>query len=132
MACTVEHKCLHIDEEEVLMLANLGNGANSKDTIDTFKRSLVMWNRSYKELMAKCNIHGRGEACYSKMLEKAKEKITKLKKRSKECFGANGCKESNVTTDTTDTKQENLPERDDGSEKGGFVRLRVVGQGQWQ
>ncbi|KAG4906451.1 hypothetical protein JHK84_054957 [Glycine max] len=89
-------------------------------------------NLSYKELMAKCNIHGRGEACYSKMLEKAKEKITKLKKRSKECFGANGCKESNVTTDTTDTKQENLPERDDGSEKGGFVRLRVVGQGQWQ
>ena len=45
MACTIEHKCLHIDEEEVLMLANLGNGANSKDTIDTFKRSLVMWNR---------------------------------------------------------------------------------------
>ena len=30
-------------------------------------------------MMAKCNIHGRGEACYSKMLEKAKEKITKLK-----------------------------------------------------
>ncbi|XP_020212950.1 uncharacterized protein LOC109797347 [Cajanus cajan] len=72
---------LDIDEEEVLKLATLGNGANSKDTIDTLKRSLVMRNRSYKELMAKCNILGRGEARYSKKLEKAKEKITKLKAR---------------------------------------------------
>ncbi|KAG5059910.1 hypothetical protein JHK87_000939 [Glycine soja] len=116
---------LDIDEEEVLKLATLGNGANSKDTIDTLKRSLVMRNRSYKELMANCTILGRGKARYSKKLEKVKEKITKLKqrhnrheKRSKECFGANGCKESNVTVDT---KQENLPERDDGSEKGGFA-----------
>jgi len=30
-------------------------------------------------LMAKCNILGRGKARYSKKLEKAKEKITKLK-----------------------------------------------------
>ena len=29
--------------------------------------------------MAKCNILGRGKARYSKKLEKAKEKITKLK-----------------------------------------------------
>ncbi|TKY63976.1 girdin protein [Spatholobus suberectus] len=75
---------LDIDEEEVLKLATLGNGANSKDTIDTLKRSLVMRNRSYKELMAKCNILGRGEARYSKKLEKAKEKITKLKARVQE------------------------------------------------
>ncbi|KAG4938121.1 hypothetical protein HKD37_16G044608 [Glycine soja] len=75
---------LDIDEEEVLKLATLGNGANSKDTIDTLKRSLVMRNRSYKELMAKCNILGRGEARYSKKLEKAKEKITKLKERVQE------------------------------------------------
>ncbi|KHN25586.1 hypothetical protein glysoja_041759, partial [Glycine soja] len=95
---------LDIDEEEVLKLATLGNGANSKDTIDTLKRSLVMRNRSYKELMANCTILGRGKARYSKKLEKVKEKITKLK--------------SNVTVDT---KQENLPERDDGSEKGGFA-----------
>ena len=27
---------LDIDEEEVLKLATLGNGANSKDTIDTY------------------------------------------------------------------------------------------------
>ncbi|KAG5068697.1 hypothetical protein JHK85_001074 [Glycine max] len=137
---------LDIDEEEVLKLATLGNGANSKDTIDTLKRCMVMRNRSYKELMAKCNILGRGKARYSKKLEKAKEKITKLKqtreeeqrvlwcqwlqrkqchsrheKRSKECFHVNCCKESNVTVDTADTMQENLPERDDGSEKGGFA-----------
>ncbi|KAK7349482.1 hypothetical protein VNO77_06884 [Canavalia gladiata] len=75
---------LDLDEEEVLKLATLGNGANSKDTIDTLKRSLVMRNRSYKELMAKCNVLGRGEARYSKKLEKAKEKITKLKARVQE------------------------------------------------
>ncbi|KAL2336038.1 hypothetical protein Fmac_010484 [Flemingia macrophylla] len=75
---------LDIDEEEVLKLATLGNGANSKDTIDTLKRSLVMRNRSYKELMAKCNILGSGEARYRKKHEKAKEKITKLKARVQE------------------------------------------------
>ncbi|ESW07131.1 hypothetical protein PHAVU_010G104100 [Phaseolus vulgaris] len=75
---------LDIDEEEVLKLATFGNGANSKDTIDTLKRSLVMRNRSYKELMAKCNVLGRGEARYSKKLEKAKEKITKLKAKVQE------------------------------------------------
>ncbi|XP_061349802.1 uncharacterized protein LOC133295040 [Gastrolobium bilobum] len=75
---------LDLDEEEVLKLATLGNGANSKDTIDTLKRSLVLRNRSYKELMAKCNLLGRGEARYSKKLEKAKEKIIKLKARIQE------------------------------------------------
>ncbi|XP_027907072.1 uncharacterized protein LOC114166524 [Vigna unguiculata] len=75
---------LDLDEEEVLKLATFGNGANSKDTIDTLKRSLVMRNRTYKELMAKCNVLGRGEARYSKKLEKAKEKITKLKARVQE------------------------------------------------
>ncbi|CAJ1950240.1 unnamed protein product [Sphenostylis stenocarpa] len=75
---------LDIDEEEVLKLATFGNGANSKDTVDTLKKSLVMRNRSYKELMAKCNVLGRGEARYSKKLEKAKEKIAKLKARVQE------------------------------------------------
>ncbi|CAJ1947868.1 unnamed protein product, partial [Sphenostylis stenocarpa] len=75
---------LDIDEEEVLKLATFGNGANSKDTIDTLKISLVMQNRSYKELMAKCNVLRRGEARYSKKLDKAKEKIAKLKARVQE------------------------------------------------
>lgn len=36
-------------------------------------------HRSYKELMAKCNSLGRGEARSTRKLEKAKEKILKLK-----------------------------------------------------
>lgn len=39
----------------------------------------VKSNRSYKELMAKCNVLGRGEARYSIKLEQAREKISKLK-----------------------------------------------------
>lgn len=35
--------------------------------------------RSYKELMAKCNALGRGDARSLKKLEKAKEKIQSLK-----------------------------------------------------
>ncbi|CAL0315028.1 unnamed protein product [Lupinus luteus] len=85
---------LDLDEEDILKLATLGNGANSKDTIDTLKKSLVLRNKSYKELMAKCNILGRGEARYCKMLEKAKEKITKLKARVQELETAAEVKES--------------------------------------
>ncbi|KAK2406938.1 RING/U-box superfamily protein [Trifolium repens] len=65
-------------------LATLGYGANSQETVDTLKRSLVLRNRNYKELMAKCNVPGRGEAHYRKKLEKAKEKITKTKARLQE------------------------------------------------
>ncbi|XP_062156666.1 uncharacterized protein LOC133864374 isoform X2 [Alnus glutinosa] len=75
---------LDLDEEEVLKLASFGNAANSKDTIDILRKSLVMRNRSYKELMAKCNILGRGEARFSRKLEKAKEKMSKLKTRLQE------------------------------------------------
>ena len=45
---------LDIDEEEVLKLATLGNGANSKDTIDTLKRSLVMRNRFIPQIFFFC------------------------------------------------------------------------------
>ncbi|XP_024627731.1 E3 ubiquitin-protein ligase trul-1 isoform X1 [Medicago truncatula] len=75
---------LDIGEDEVLKLATLGNGTNSKETVDTLTRSLVLRNRSYKELMTKCNLLGRGEARYSKKLEKANEKIIKLKARLQE------------------------------------------------
>ncbi|KAE9595459.1 putative transcription factor C2H2 family [Lupinus albus] len=34
-----------LDEEDILKLATLGNGANSKDTIDTLKKSLVLRNK---------------------------------------------------------------------------------------
>lgn len=39
----------------------------------------VSSDRSYKELLAKCNQLGRGEARSSEKLEKALEKIDKLK-----------------------------------------------------
>lgn len=41
--------------------------------------SYVVFLRSYKELMAKCNALGRGDARSLRKLEKAKEKIQKLK-----------------------------------------------------
>lgn len=40
---------------------------------------LWLFDRSYKELMTKCNILGRGEARSLNKLEKAKEKIKRLK-----------------------------------------------------
>ncbi|XP_028769312.1 E3 ubiquitin-protein ligase TRAIP isoform X2 [Neltuma alba] len=86
----------NLDEDEVLKLATLGNGANSKDTIDTLRRSLVMRNRSYKELMTKCNILGRAEARYSRKLEKAKEKVKKLKERIQELETAAEVKENEI------------------------------------
>ncbi|GAV85473.1 zf-RING_2 domain-containing protein [Cephalotus follicularis] len=72
---------LNLEEGEVLKFASLGNEANTKDTIDILRKSLVIRNKNYKELMAKCNLLGRGEARASKNLEKAKEKINKLKAR---------------------------------------------------
>lgn len=75
---------VNLGEEEVLKLASLGNEANSKETIDVLKKSLVIRNKSYKELMTKCNTLGRGEARSLSKLEKALEKIDKLKARVQE------------------------------------------------
>ncbi|KAH0908186.1 hypothetical protein HID58_031507 [Brassica napus] len=70
---------ISLEEDDVLKLALLGNNAKTKDTIDTLVKSLVIRNRSYKELLAKCNQLGRGEARSSEKLEKALEKMDKLK-----------------------------------------------------
>ncbi|XP_060218528.1 uncharacterized protein LOC132645528 [Lycium barbarum] len=75
---------VNLGEAEVLKLASLGNEANSKETIDVLKKSLVIRNKSYKELMTKCNTLGRGEARSLGKLEKAREKIDKLKARVQE------------------------------------------------
>uniref|UniRef100_A0A166E582 RING-type domain-containing protein n=1 Tax=Daucus carota subsp. sativus TaxID=79200 RepID=A0A166E582_DAUCS len=102
---------LNLDEEEVLKLASLGKETNNKETIDVLKRSLVIRNKSYKELMAKCNALGRGDARSLKKLEKAKEKIQNLKSRVQELETAieakdndalralRGLKESNIVRD---------------------------------
>ncbi|XP_010261367.1 PREDICTED: uncharacterized protein LOC104600221 [Nelumbo nucifera] len=75
---------VNLEEEEVLKLASFGNGTNTKDTIDVLKKSLVLRNKSYKELMAQCNLLGRGENRSLRKLEKAEEKIKKLKSRVQE------------------------------------------------
>ncbi|KAJ6675297.1 RING ZINC FINGER PROTEIN-RELATED [Salix viminalis] len=70
---------VNLEEDEVLKLASFGNETSNKDTVDILRKSLVIRNKTYKELMAKCNQLGQGEARSCKRLEKAKEKINKLK-----------------------------------------------------
>ncbi|KAK9207300.1 hypothetical protein WN943_017585 [Citrus x changshan-huyou] len=87
---------LNLDEDEVLKFALLGNGANNKDTIDVLRKSLVIRNKNYTELMAKCNLLGREKARFSEKLEKAKEKINKLKTRVQELETAVELKDNEV------------------------------------
>ncbi|CAK7348820.1 unnamed protein product [Dovyalis caffra] len=75
---------VNLEEDEIFKLASFGNVANNKDTVDILRKSLIIRNKSYKELMAKCNQLGQGEARLCKRLEKAKEKINKLKTRVQE------------------------------------------------
>ncbi|KAF6157599.1 hypothetical protein GIB67_037172 [Kingdonia uniflora] len=75
---------VNLEEEEVVKLASFGNGPNNKDTVDILKKSLVLRNKSYKELMVQCNLLGRGEAHATKKLEKTKEKMKKMKTRMQE------------------------------------------------
>ncbi|RZC93426.1 hypothetical protein C5167_026035 [Papaver somniferum] len=72
---------VNLEEEEVLKLASFSTGNSNKDTIDVLKKSLVLRNKSYKELMVQCNLLGRGETRSHKKLEKTKEKMNKLKSR---------------------------------------------------
>lgn len=87
---------LSLEEDDVLKFASLGNDGNIKETIDVLKKSLVIRNKSYKELMTKCNILGRGEARSLNKLEKAKEKIKKLKERIQDLESAVERKENNT------------------------------------
>ncbi|KAL4015061.1 hypothetical protein IC575_027287 [Cucumis melo] len=93
-----------LDEEEVLKLSSLGSGADNKDTIDILRKSLVLRN-SYKELMAKCNLLGRGEARSCKKLEKANGKINKLKVRVQELEKAIEDKDNEVLRGLKDAKK---------------------------
>ncbi|KAG9130570.1 hypothetical protein Leryth_011831 [Lithospermum erythrorhizon] len=72
---------INLDEDEVVKLASLGNEANSKETVDILNKSLIIRNKSYKDLISKCNSLGRGEARSQSKLEKAIAKIGKLKAR---------------------------------------------------
>ncbi|CAI0425054.1 unnamed protein product [Linum tenue] len=102
---------LNLEEEEILKLASFGNEANAKDTIDILRKSLVTRNKTYQELMAKCNQLGRGEARSSKKLGKAKEKIIRLKTKIQELEMAVELKENQAlrllktSKDTSSTKK---------------------------
>ncbi|CAL0302801.1 unnamed protein product [Lupinus luteus] len=58
--------------------------------------------------MAKCNILGRGEACYCEMLEKAKGKITKMKARVQELETVAEVKESEYLMSHKASKKANF------------------------
>ncbi|RVW47055.1 hypothetical protein CK203_097698 [Vitis vinifera] len=77
---------LSLDEEGVLKLASFCQ----------ISPSCILFNRSYKELMAKCNLLGRGEARSVRKLEKAKGKIQKLKTRVQELETAIEVKDNEV------------------------------------
>ncbi|KAI3681801.1 hypothetical protein L6452_36606 [Arctium lappa] len=87
---------LNLEEEEIVKLASLGTGTHSKESTDVLKKSLVVRNKMYKELIAKCNTLGREEAHTRKKLEKTKEKVEKLKKRIQELETANEMKDNEV------------------------------------
>ncbi|KAL6982063.1 hypothetical protein U1Q18_023679 [Sarracenia purpurea var. burkii] len=86
----------NLEEEEVLKFASLGNEANNKDTIVTLIKTLEFRNKSYNNLMAKCNDLGRGKARSLRKLEKKNEKIKKLKARIQELEVAVEVKDNEV------------------------------------
>ncbi|XP_073012118.1 uncharacterized protein [Typha latifolia] len=70
---------MNLGEEEIMKLASLGHGSNLENAVEVLKRSLALRNKSYKELMAQCNLIGRSETRTQQKLSKAKELIKKLK-----------------------------------------------------
>ncbi|KAL4186570.1 hypothetical protein AMTRI_Chr09g14760 [Amborella trichopoda] len=95
---------LDLDEEDVLRLASIGHGSNSNDIIETLNRSLVLRNKRYKELMAQCNLLGRGESRSFQKFERAIEKIKKLKARVQELERALEEKENEALRSLTISK----------------------------
>lgn len=75
---------LDLEEDQVLKIASVVHGSNKDDIIDTLRKSLVIRNKSYKELMEKCNQLGTGENQSLRKLEKAVERIKRLKARVQE------------------------------------------------
>ncbi|CAN0884347.1 hypothetical protein LINGRAHAP2_LOCUS14808 [Linum grandiflorum] len=111
---------LNLDEDEILKLASFGNEVNAKHTIDILRKSLATRNKSYQELMAKCIQLGRGEARSTRKLEKAKDKITRLKSRIQEVEMAVELKENQAlrllkTSNETNSQKKISGEHDDKS-----------------
>ncbi|GKC74138.1 hypothetical protein Tco_1120021, partial [Tanacetum coccineum] len=72
---------LNLDEDEIVKLASLGTEAHSKESVDVLKKSLVVRNKTYKDLIAKYSTLAREEARSRAELEKTKEKLEKFKTR---------------------------------------------------
>ncbi|KAH9325939.1 hypothetical protein KI387_006117, partial [Taxus chinensis] len=70
---------LDLEEDQIVKLACVGRGSNTDDIIDTLRKSLVIRNKSYKELLEKCNQLGMSENHSIRKLEKAVERIKRLK-----------------------------------------------------
>lgn len=73
-----------LGEEDILRLANLGSGSNKNAIIETLTKSLILRNKSYKELMARCNELGMGESRALRKSEKTIEHLKKMKARVQE------------------------------------------------
>ncbi|URD76079.1 RING [Musa troglodytarum] len=96
---------LNLGEEEMVKLASLGHGCNHDNAIDVMKRSLALRNKTYKELMAQCNNLGRAETRSRQNLDKANEKIRKMKMRIQELEKALEDKENSFLRDLKASKK---------------------------
>ncbi|KAH9536307.1 hypothetical protein CY35_17G100300 [Sphagnum magellanicum] len=70
-----------LGEEDVVRLASAGGGSNKNAIIDTLTKSLILRNKSYKELMARCNELGLGESRAVRKFEKTLEQLKRMKAR---------------------------------------------------
>ncbi|CAK9211273.1 unnamed protein product [Sphagnum jensenii] len=70
-----------LGEEDVVRLASAGGGSNKSAIIDTLTKSLILRNKSYKELMARCNELGLGESRAMRKSEKTLEQLKRMKAR---------------------------------------------------
>ncbi|KAI0523626.1 hypothetical protein KFK09_006022 [Dendrobium nobile] len=96
---------LNLEEEDMVRLASIGHGSNIENALDVLKKSLALRNKSYKDLMIQCNILGRSETRTCKKLDKAREKINKLKIRLQEVEKALEEKENEDLRDFKDSSR---------------------------
>eukprot|EP00249_Psilotum_nudum_P026992 c34197_g1_i1 orf=214-2067(-) len=75
---------LDLNEDDAVRLVSIGRGTNKDEIINTLSRSLVVRNRTYKDLMAKCNELGMGESRALRKSEKSLEQMKRLKARVQE------------------------------------------------
>ncbi|CAN6485220.1 unnamed protein product [Victoria cruziana] len=88
---------LNIDEEEISRLAYADHEGNSKDFVDTLRKSLIIRNRSYKELMTQHDLLAREKQKSQRRLAKAVQKKENLKEKLKELKSAIGEKDKEIS-----------------------------------